>query len=274
MTSPAHRDLATADGHDRHVPSGTRDILAAGHEGVYQWAADHLVVEGTRFLDVGCGTGYGSTFVTAAGGTYDGTDGSPAAIEFARIHYAREGVRFFVADVMDALPAALEPRSYDVVFSSEVLEHVSDPFAMVDVMAGCMTDAGVCFVGTPNRLWSAAHMPGKGLLARSHVMEFTPPALVALLGRAFEEVTLLYRMLPVEAIGAIAGPTSRPPVVRGALAFAREVIPDRYREAVDRRKPGRQWSPEDIEWVEPGDPRRDPDRCVGLVATCRRPRRT
>lgn len=45
-------ELATADGQDRYVPSETRDILSAGHEGVYEWAADNLVGAGTRFLDL------------------------------------------------------------------------------------------------------------------------------------------------------------------------------------------------------------------------------
>ncbi len=276
MKQEARPDLATADGHDRHVPSDSRDILSAGHNGVYKWAADHLVRPGARFLDLGCGTGYGSAFVTAAGGSYDGADGSPAAVEYARAAYGREDVRFFVADLMGPPPPELPPRSYDVVFSSEVVEHVTDPFAMVGTMAAFIRDDGVCFVGTPNRLWSRDHMPAGSLLARSHVMEFTPPALEALLRGAFDDVTLLFRMLPAEAIASIGLPTNRPPLVRAAVAFAREVAPDRlqrYREGIGRRRSGREWGPEDIEWLAPDDPRLDPDRCVGLAATCRRPRR-
>src|SRR4051794_11935807 len=98
MASACDGDLATADGHDRYVPGEAGDMLSAGHEGVYQWAAANLVTQGTRFLDLGCGTGYGSAVVAAAGGTYDGVDGSPAAIDYARAGYLRPGVRFFVAD--------------------------------------------------------------------------------------------------------------------------------------------------------------------------------
>ena len=38
-------DLATADGQDRYVPSATRDITSAGHEGVYEWIAENLVTD-------------------------------------------------------------------------------------------------------------------------------------------------------------------------------------------------------------------------------------
>ena len=270
MGREGYADLATADGHDRYVPSDTGDILSAGHRGVHEGAVAHLVRQGTRFLDLGCGTGYGSALVTAAGGMYDGADGSPAAIDYAKANYAQPGVRFFVADLMEPLPTELEPGSYDVVFSSEVLEHVIDPFAFVRTMAECMSPHGKCFVGTPNRSWSRDNMPGNGLLALSHVMEFTPPALVALLRTFFEEVSLMHRVFPVEAIPAIV-PANRPPLVRGVLAFAREVMPAglaRYRESVSRGA-AQEWTSRDIAWLGPDDPGLDLTRSVGLAAVCR-----
>lgn len=270
------RDLATADGHDRYVPSETKDLLAAGHEGVYEWAVEHLVRPGSRFLDLGCGTGYGSALVTAAGAAFDGVDTSPAAVDYARRHYAGPGVRFFVADLMGSLPDALAAGSYDVVFSSEVLEHVPDPFALVRLMAVLVRDEGVCFVGTPNRLWSLGNMPNGGLMARSHVMEFTPPALEALLRTSFSEVTVRYRMFPDGAMESSLLPVGRPRLVRGALAFAREVAPgglERLSSELDRRRSGREWSPRDIRWLTGDDPGLDLDRCVGLAAVCRGPRR-
>ena len=44
-------DLSTADGQDRYVPSATRDITSAGHEGVYEWIVEHLVSDGMKALD-------------------------------------------------------------------------------------------------------------------------------------------------------------------------------------------------------------------------------
>ena len=43
-------DLATADGQDRYVPTATRDITSAGHEGVYEWIAEHLVKAGMKAI--------------------------------------------------------------------------------------------------------------------------------------------------------------------------------------------------------------------------------
>ncbi|HVC42627.1 MAG TPA: methyltransferase domain-containing protein [Candidatus Saccharimonadales bacterium] len=288
-------DLATADGQDRYVPTETRDITSAGHEGVYEWIAENLVKEGTRALDFGCGTGYGAALMAKAGATVDGIDSSPAAIGYATDHYAGLGIRFFVADLVKPLPDAFTPRSYDLVASSEVLEHVVDPFAFVRGMAASLNDSGVCFVGTPNRQWSIDHVPDGHLLARSHMMEFTPPALIALLRTAFDEVSLMVRVFPEGAMNTVPPPTEaqpspaqhpRPQVIRVSAALLRKVAPgavERIKRAVEPTRPSvpavpaqpapQEWLASDIVWAKADDPTVDMERAVGLAAVCRRPRR-
>src|ERR1035437_4821476 len=97
-------DVATADGQDRYVPTPTRDIMSAGHEGVYEWIAENLVSEGMRALDFGCGTGYGAALMASAGATVDGVDQSPTAIGYATENFGGPRVRFFVADLVKPLP--------------------------------------------------------------------------------------------------------------------------------------------------------------------------
>lgn len=294
--------LATADGQDRYVPSATRDITSAGHEGVYEWVAEHLVKDGMRVLDFGCGTGYGAALLARPGASVDGVDGSPAAITYAAANFGGPTVRFVVADLMGPLPEPCTPRSYDLVASSEVLEHVVDPFAFVRGMADSVNDAGVCFVGTPNRLWSFEHVPDGHLLARSHLMEFTPPALSALLGTLFAEVSLMVRLFPegamtVEAapptdlhqlVGVVSSPdrAPRPQVVRFIAALVRKVAPgavERVKRAMESPQPApagvsapsapREWFASDIVWASADDPSIDMNRAVGLAAVCRKPRR-
>ena len=284
-------DLSTADGQDRYVPSAVRDITSAGHEGVYEWIVEHLVGDGMKALDLGCGTGYGVALLAKAGATVDGADSSPAAIAHATEHFGGPGVRFFVADLIKPLPATFAPRSYDLVVNSEVLEHVVDPFAFVRVMADALSDDGVCFVGTPNRLWSFDYVPEGHLLARSHLMEFTPPALVALLRTAFDEVSLMVRVFPEGAMNtepatnADPAPTRRPrsPLIRVPAALVRKVAPgavERIKRAVDPQKQEespvptpREWLSTDIVWAAADDPDSDMSRAVGLAAVCRKPRR-
>src|SRR5579859_6202891 len=293
-------ELGTADGQDRYVPTATRDITSAGHEGVYEWIAANLVKKGMRALDFGCGTGYGAALLAKAGATVDGIDNSPAAIEYASENFGAPGVRFFVADLMQPLPEVIAARSYHLVASSEVLEHVVDPFAFVRGMADSVSDDGVCFVGTPNRLWSIEHVPDGHLLARSHLMEFTPPALVALLHTVFDEVSLMVRLFPEGAMATEPPPpvipVEPPPdgaprsrLVRVPAALVRRVAPgvvERIKRAVEGEKPAppqaavaptapapREWLASDIVWALADDPTVDMDRAVGLAAVCHKPRR-
>jgi SAM-dependent methyltransferase len=286
-------DLATADGQDRYVPNATRDITSAGHEGTYEWVAEHLVKEGMRVLDFGCGTGYGAALLAKAGASVDAVDSSPAAISYATRKFGGPSVRFQVADLMNSLPEPCAPRSYDLVASSEVLEHVVDPFVFVRKMADSVNDAGVCFVGTPNRLWSFEHAPGGHLLSPSHLMEFTPPALSALLGLAFDEVSLMVRVFPEGSmpfddppptdVQPLPDRPARPQVVRRMAALVRKVAPgavERIKRVIeppqhapDEAPAPREWFATDIVWAPADDPSVSMDRAVGLAAICRKPRR-
>jgi 2-polyprenyl-3-methyl-5-hydroxy-6-metoxy-1,4-benzoquinol methylase len=297
----AEIDLATADGQDRYVPTATRDITSAGHEGTYEWIAENLVNEGMRALDFGCGTGYGAALLANAGAAVDGIDQSPAAIGYATENFGGPRVRFFVADLVKPLPDFFTPRAYDLVASSEVLEHVVDPFAYVRAMADALNDDGVCFVGTPNRLWSIDHVPDGHLLARSHLMEFTPPALIALLCTVFDEVNLMVRIfpdgsmatdpqppLPVEPLPTPPARRSRSPLIRVPASLVRKLAPgvvERIKRAIEPEQPvapattavpapaPREWLSTDIVWARADDPAANMDRAVGLAAVCHKPRR-
>jgi SAM-dependent methyltransferase len=97
---------------------------------------------GVRLLDVGAGNGY---FVFLAqhefGMEADGVEVSNAEIEFARKEF---GVRLHKAALHEL------PRSYDVVSSLNVLEHVKDPTDLLRDMTNRVRPGGLLVLTTPN----------------------------------------------------------------------------------------------------------------------------
>lgn len=82
-------------------------------------------LRGVRLLDVGCGGGYLAEALARAGASVAGVDLSSSTIEAARRHAAAAGlsIDYRAADAT-ALPFA--DGAFDVVVSSDFLEHVSD----------------------------------------------------------------------------------------------------------------------------------------------------
>ncbi len=104
---------------------------------------------GRTALDVGCGLGYFSERLAARGADVTACDIGPGLVEQAR---RRAGCR---AEVADALRLAdhFGPERFDVVVSSECIEHTPSPAEAVRQMAAVLKPGGLLSISTPNVLW-------------------------------------------------------------------------------------------------------------------------
>lgn len=100
--------------------------------------------------DLGCGNGYLASRLGAAGLHVTGIDASESGLEIARRHYATDKVSFvraeIGADLKALLPAGLR---FDVVLSSDVIEHLYRPAALVETAAALLKPGGYLVLGTP-----------------------------------------------------------------------------------------------------------------------------
>jgi SAM-dependent methyltransferase len=103
---------------------GVRNDLFLAHESIYRFAAG--LASGARVLDAGCGTGYGSFILTAAGGAASvvGLDRDAANLRYARRRYAAPHLEFRKGDLSDL---RLPPASIDLIVASNSLEHLREP---------------------------------------------------------------------------------------------------------------------------------------------------
>lgn len=104
---------------------------------------------GRTALDVGCGLGFFSKRLVEHGAEVTACDLGP---ELVRRTASFAGCEALVADALD-LEAAFGRDSFDVVVSSECIEHTPDPAAAVRSMIAVLRPGGLIALSTPNRVW-------------------------------------------------------------------------------------------------------------------------
>ena len=102
---------------------------------------------GARTLDAGCGYGPFSAAAVARGAAVVSIDLGQRLV--ART-MARAGSRGLVAD---ACHLPIRDESFDVVISSEMLEHTQAPVGALAELARVLRRAGLLVLTTPNRVW-------------------------------------------------------------------------------------------------------------------------
>lgn len=117
-------------------PDGFYSVLA---EDSVRQLAQHTPLAGRTILDVGGGPGYFSDAFRAAGAAYLGID--PDVGELTARGEAGENM---VRGSGTKLP--IRSESVDICYSSNVLEHVSEPEVMLDEMCRVTKPGGIIFV--------------------------------------------------------------------------------------------------------------------------------
>lgn len=134
--------------------------------------------EGLSLLEVGCGGGILSESLAVLGFQVTAIDAAEESIEAAREHAkrnsllssGREASLRYEATTAETLQASLaEP--FDVVVSSEVIEHVLDPPEFCKTLSSLVKPGGLVVISTLNRtLWSY----GLAIVAAEDVLGLAP----------------------------------------------------------------------------------------------------
>lgn len=105
-------------------------------------------VEGLRVLDVGCGNGYlANCFQSAGASKVVGIDLSESGIRQARKAYP--GIRFEICSATDDLLQKLGESPFDIVVSTEVIEHLYSPREFIRSCYNALTANGKFICSTP-----------------------------------------------------------------------------------------------------------------------------
>lgn len=133
-----------------------------------------------RLLEVGFGEGSLLRAAVRAGWDAEGVEVSRTAVE----HVRAEGLKAFCGELASA---SYPDASFDVVIASEVLEHVSDPEAMLKEVARVLGKGGLFWATTPNALGLSSRLLGMRWSVTDppeHLHLFSPRGVTALLKSA------------------------------------------------------------------------------------------
>lgn len=98
-------------------------------------------------LDVGCGNGIITAAVGKSGCTITGIDSSAKTIAAAQSANKLPNVKFMV---VPAGELAVQTGKFAAIICSEVLEHLDDPSALLNVLHRSLKDNGILIVTVPN----------------------------------------------------------------------------------------------------------------------------
>lgn len=104
-------------------------------------------LEGRRLLDAGCGTGYFSQRALTTGARVTSVDIGVNLLKEARKKGAAQPV------ASDITNLSFADESFDVVVSSECIEHTPSPETAVAELVRVLRPGGILVVTCPNRFW-------------------------------------------------------------------------------------------------------------------------
>jgi SAM-dependent methyltransferase len=253
----------TFTGERIHAGSELFAVDLARHDAAYQIALARAG-SGAKVIELGSGAGYGAATLANAALDIVAIDRVPPDASSRQSHCR------FVRGDLNRIPLAR--RSFDLVVSFQVIEHLEDPTNYVDAIADLVQVDGTALVTTPNLLMSDGVNP-------YHVHEYRAEELAECLRRRFEQVE-------VQGIGASEEVKTYMRERSARIARIMKIDPLGLHKRLPRRwiewlfasfailvrsQTQRDSGAPDVSWRDfPAGP--PDDDCLDLLAICRRPR--
>lgn len=206
----ADRALALLREHSRPDPDGYVTLNTVPYRAHHLLLSEvlRLTAEGDEIFEGGVSSGYFAEAVAAAGRTVDGHELDPVAAAAAR-GVCRE---VWEGDLQTFDPdTAGVPTGYSLLLFGDTLEHIADPVAVLDRLAGRLRPGGRLVISVPNVAnWSVRlglllgrfDYTERGILDRTHVRFYTRRTLVRMVEQAGFVVDRVQAAVPVPGVTA------------------------------------------------------------------------
>lgn len=121
--------------------------MIARHFCAYKFAREHVL--NNAVLDIGCGEGYGSSFLAETAKEVTAIDYNKEIIDYAKDKYQKGNLKFYALDTKDLLSLG---RVFDIICCFQVIEHIPDADKFLESVCGLMGGESVFICSTPNKL--------------------------------------------------------------------------------------------------------------------------
>ncbi len=119
-------------------------------------------IRGKRLLDAGCGTGHFSRSAAERGAKVTSMDIGERLLEKVAEKCETERI------VGSVLQMPFEDNSFDLIISTEVIEHTPTPYAAVSELYRVLRPSGILALTVPNRFWKWSCILANALKVRPY----------------------------------------------------------------------------------------------------------
>lgn len=190
---------------ERFIPGSMTGSIALEHWHRYAFALG--LCEGKDVLDIACGEGYGSALLAKRARSVVGADVSAEVVEHARAAYCIDNLKYVRQDCRSLdFPGA----SFDLVVSFETIEHIAEQDQLLQHISRVLRPQGLLVISSPNRTEYNALATHAN---EHHIQELESEELLELLGRHFQNISLLGQRVVTGSLISCGSP-------RGHMRFA------------------------------------------------------
>lgn len=153
-------------------------------------------VKNKRVLELGCGSGYGTSFLADNGvKKILAFDSSAKSIDFASTNFKNKKITYKCVNI----ESIRNIGKFNIAISFEVIEHLTSPEVLLKLVKSSLVNEGKFIVSTPNRYQSS--YDGNKPSNPYHIREYFPQEFSDLLKKFFKKVDLYGIFLSSSKVG-------------------------------------------------------------------------
>lgn len=133
---------------ERFIPTIMDDEMIT-YEHWHRYYVANEFIKDKVVLDIACGTGYGTFFMSKSAKNCIGIDICPETIKYANKNYSKNNIEFKQGSIVE-IP--IEDKSIDVIVSFETIEHIDEQMQKnaLKEYKRVLKDDGILFISSPN----------------------------------------------------------------------------------------------------------------------------